>query len=54
LDESDHVLEEIHQLREKELITKRLLVILIVSSSIGALSLLVPYIYSIVPVYESE
>lgn len=53
-DDSLKLISEISKLRERELIFKKLLKIIAGSAVIGALSMLVPFFYSIVPVYETK
>lgn len=52
-EDSQRMILEIQNLQESELIAKKMIRILAATSSIGILSLFVPYLFSIVPVYET-
>lgn len=52
-DRNDELLNEVHFLQERHLIVRILFKIIGLTTVIGVLALLVPYIYAIVPVYET-
>ena len=52
-EQSSKMILGIQRLQETELIKKKMLLIIGITSLIGAFSLIVPYIYTIVPVYET-
>ena len=53
-EDSQRMIIEIQRLQESELIAKKMIRILAATSSIGVLSLFLPYLFSIVPVYETK
>lgn len=53
-DKNDELLNEVHWLQERHLIVRVMLKIIGLTTVIGILALLVPYIYAIVPVYETN
>lgn len=53
-EDSQRMIIEIQRLQESELIAKKMIRILAATSSIGVLSLILPYLFSIVPVYETK
>ena len=53
-EDSQKMIIEIQRLQESELIAKKMIRILAATSLIGVLSLILPYLFSIVPVYETK
>ena len=53
-EDSQRMIIEIQRLQESELIAKKMIRILAATSLIGVLSLILPYLFSIVPVYETK
>lgn len=53
-EESQRMILGIQRLQESELIAKKMIRILAGTIFIGVLSLILPYLFSIVPVYETK
>jgi hypothetical protein len=50
---NEELISNIHNLREFQLITKILLIFVSFTTVIGAISFVIPYVYAIIPVYET-
>ena len=53
-EDSQRMILGIQRLQESELIAKKMIRILAATILIGVLSLILPYLFSIVPVYETK